>query len=65
MAALGAAKTQKTLGWIAMKLNDVVGINLHVIPKITNEIATKTTSCFTTASCQPSTVSRPHVQGAW
>ena len=41
IAALGAAKTQKTLGLIAMKLNDVVETNLHVIPKITNEIPTK------------------------
>ena len=41
IAALGAAKTQKTLGLIAMKLNDVVETNIHVIPKITNEIPTK------------------------
>ena len=41
IAALGAAKTQKTLGLIAMKLNDVVETNLHVLPKITNEIPTK------------------------
>ena len=41
IAALGASKTQKTLGLIAMKLNDVFETNLHVIPKITNEIPTK------------------------
>ena len=34
ITSLGAAKTQKTLGLIAMKLNDVVETNLHVIPKI-------------------------------
>ena len=34
IAALGAAKTQKTLGLIAMKLNDVVETNLHVIQKL-------------------------------
>ena len=37
ITSLGAAKTQKTLGLIAMKLNDVVETNLHVIPKNTNE----------------------------
>ena len=41
IAALGAAKTQKILGLIAMKINDVVETNLHVFPKITNEIPTK------------------------
>ena len=41
IAALGAAKTRKTLGFIAMKLNYVIGAILHVIPKITNEIPTK------------------------
>ena len=40
IAALGAANTLKTLGLIAMKLNDVVETNLHVIPKITYEIPT-------------------------
>ena len=39
IAALEAATTQKTL--IAMKLNNVAETNLHVIPKITNEIPTK------------------------
>ena len=43
IAALGAAKTQKTLGVIAMKLNHVVKTNFHEIPKITNEILTKPT----------------------
>ena len=41
IAALGAARTQKTLGLIPTKLNDVVETNLHVIPKITNEKPTK------------------------
>ena len=41
IAALGAAKTQKTLGLIAMKLNAVVETNLHVTLKITNEISTE------------------------
>ena len=40
-AALGAAKTQETLGLIEMKFNDVVETKLHVIPKFTNEISTK------------------------
>ena len=41
IAAIGAAKTQKTLALIAMKLNKVVEINLYVIPKFTNAIPTK------------------------
>ena len=41
IAALGAARTKKTLGLIPTKLNDVVETNLHVIPKITNEKPTK------------------------
>ena len=41
IAAVGKAETQKAQGLIAMKLNDVVGINLHVNPRITNEVATK------------------------
>ena len=41
IAALGAARTQKTLGLNAMKLNNVVVSNLHVIPNIRNEIPTK------------------------
>ena len=36
-----AAETLNSLGLLAMKLNDVVETNLHVIPKITNKIPTK------------------------
>ena len=41
IAALRAAKKQKTLGLIAMKLTDKDETNFHVIPNFTVEIPTK------------------------
>ena len=38
ISTLGSTKSQKALGFMSAKLNDVLDINLHVIPKITNAI---------------------------
>ena len=38
ISTLGSTKSQKALGFMSAKLNDVFDINLHVIPKITNAI---------------------------
>ena len=52
IVALGAPKAQKTLGLIAMKLNDVVATNLHVNVKITNGIPSKLIDVSQLMSCQ-------------
>ena len=40
ITTLGASTTEKTRGIITTKLNDTVGVNLHVIPRITNQVPT-------------------------
>ena len=40
VTTLGASSTEKTKGILSTKLNDTVPVNLHVIPRITNQVPT-------------------------
>ena len=64
ISTVGSTKSQKALGFMSAKLNDVLDINLHVIPKITNAIPSQEIDVSQLRHSQ-SAIGRSTIQCSW